>query len=217
MERRSATLRGSLFNGTSRLGLGRARLVLVPMLTGAAIAMGGISFNPSPAAAAAVTCSPDIANGSAGLSTDEICAGPGTIIDYATTPATQNGSVILNTSTGSEVVISGGAGNGIQVDAGAHNVGISDTVLTTPGTASITGATNGILMTGTGGNVAVTLNNNSHGVAVTGLAGAGINLSEIGAGTISITTIGNVSGTTAGITTSAVSGTTAILQTGNST
>jgi hypothetical protein len=47
-------------------------------------------------------------------------------------------------------------------------------------------------MTGTGGNVAVTLNANPNGVAVTGLGG-GINLSADRAGTISIATIGNVS------------------------
>jgi hypothetical protein len=133
MERRSVTLRGSLLNGTSRLGFGRARIILVPMLTGAAMAMGGISFTTTPAAAAAAIFTLRRRNGSQGHCGEGNLLRPRhdhQIVRQHRHPETSN--VVLDTSTSFAVVISGGAGNGIQVDASAHNVGISDTVLTTP-------------------------------------------------------------------------------------
>src|SRR5262249_25945206 len=158
MERRSVvcSLHQALLSSTSVLGL-KARGLAFPLMVGTAISLG-VTANPAPVlAATAVSCTPDPADGTASITTNELCtnASGGTFIDYATNPATASGNVTLQGVNG----VTGG----VSIDNGGFDVGLLDTA----GNAS---SLNGIVMTGTGaGNLTVnlqstTINNVSNGI-----------------------------------------------------
>src|SRR5258708_30962751 len=73
------TLRSNLLNSASSVGLAKARMVLLPMVFGAATVLAGIAFAPAEALAAPGVCAPDANGTPAATGPIEACSG-----DFAT-------------------------------------------------------------------------------------------------------------------------------------
>src|SRR5215471_4653091 len=148
MERRSVelTLRSALLNSSSSVSLSRARMVLLPIVFGAAMSLG-IGFD-APTADAASICSP-VADGGA-LTGTTTCVGSQSGISF--TSSTGNYFIYLgNGSAGATI----GTGS-ISVDQSGFNVSILDNFASSVNTVG--GGTNdGLHVLGSGGDVFVDL------------------------------------------------------------
>src|SRR5215471_6292669 len=102
MERRSVelTLRSALLNSSSSVSLSRARMVLLPIVFGAAVSLG-IGFD-APSADAASICSP-VADGGA-LTGTTTCVGAQSGISFTSTTGPGNYFIYLgNGSAGATI------------------------------------------------------------------------------------------------------------------
>src|SRR5215471_18139301 len=189
------TLRSTLLNSSSSVSLSKARMVLLPIVFGAAVSLG-IGFDTRPAMAADVVCSPDVSGDFIGnVSSSELCKGAGSQIDYATNPAVSNGNVTLQ-----GVAITGGSN--VRIDTGGFDVLLTDTI---GNASSINGSTGpAIFMTGAGGNVTISLGNTT--IAADPTSGSVAISAVTTSGSISITTANSMSADDGGILASSGSG-----------
>src|SRR5258705_9841847 len=172
----AATLRSTLFNTSSVICLSRARNLLLPIVAGAAFALGGTAF-PSGALAAAGVCAPDASGTPAAPGPIESCSGDfATGISYpgAVGPAGSfevDLNSITNVADGGVIVSSGGA------------VNLTLTQFATAGNISNL-AGNGIAITNLGANIAITTVGGN--VTASGIAIYGEQLLAAGGGNVTI-------------------------------
>src|SRR5258706_1056927 len=192
------TFRGNLLSSASSVSLAKARMVLLPIVAGAAMAVSGVALAPSPALAADVLCSPNASGAPLTLSATN-CVGAGDGINFPS--ATVSSSVTLESLN-----ISGGAAYGVTITTGGNNINVADSLFSGSITTATAGSDGFNIIAG-GGNISLNLTNTASGVSISAIDN-GIDLNTGGAGTITVNTIANVVGGTYGIISTAGNGNT---------
>src|SRR6266436_1988391 len=191
-------LRSNLLNSTSSVSFAKARMVLLPIVAGAAMAVSGVALAPSPALAADVVCSPNASGIPLVLSATN-CVGAGDGINFPA--ATVSSSVTLESLN-----ISGGSAYGVIINSGGFNINVADTLFSGSITTATAGS-DGFNIVAGGGNISLNLTNTLTGVSISAIDN-GIDLNTGGTGTITVNTIANVVGGTYGIISTAGDGNT---------